>query len=83
MVSIDTFGLVGATSAPCHALCASVRMARFVIAQTADGAMIFEAKQHLFVMSMRIKTGPKSCLPVVFMICDGSEFGRKISTRNA
>jgi hypothetical protein len=64
MVSIDTFGLVGATSAPCHALSASVWMACFVIAQTADGAMIFEAKQHLFVRSMRIKTGPKSCSPV-------------------
>jgi hypothetical protein len=64
MVSIDTFGLVGATNAPCCALSASVWMARFVIAQTADGVMVFWAKQHLFVMSMRIKTGPKSCSPV-------------------
>jgi hypothetical protein len=58
MVSIDTFGLVGATSAPCHAVSASVWMASFVILQTADGVVIFQAKQHLFVMSMRVKTEP-------------------------
>ena len=64
MVSIDTFGLVGATSAPCHALSASVWVVRFAISQTGERAMVLKARQHLWVMSIQAKTEPKSCSPV-------------------
>jgi hypothetical protein len=47
MVSIDTFGLVGATSAPSHAQSASAWIAHFVISQTADSASLLPGHFHI------------------------------------